>query len=161
MRGLGLSPDEALRWLDTEFDPSRYPSFTLVAATRTASVLYSWRLDSGISQTRMDAGWSMVTSSWWRTDEVVAWRTEIFERWCADGSPDLSGVPTFNLLEVADQREWSPMMTRSLSMTRSMTQAEIVDGEPEVLLRYWRRDHERPIDPACPTAVEALRLTSV
>jgi hypothetical protein len=155
------SPGEAIGWLDSEFDPSPYPSFTLVVATRASSQLYSWRLDTGVSRTVIDAGWSVATSSWWRSEEVIAWRVERFERWRADGSSFINGVPSFNLLEVADQREWSPMMTRSMSLTRSLTQAEVSGDAPSLTLRYWRREGDDSIDPSRPTAVETLRLSSV
>ena len=102
----------------------------------------------------------MVTSSWWRTAEVVEWRREQFKSWCDEGASEVNGVPSFNLLEVPDRREWSPMMTRSFSITRSLTQAEVRRGASKLELRYWRRDGERPVDPSRPTTAENLSFAA-
>ncbi len=152
------APTEARNWLDSDFDPSPYPSFTLLLATAGTTDVYSWRLDTGIAKMALEDGWSMVTSSWWRTAEVVEWRREQFKRWCDEGGPEDNGVPSFNLLEVPDRRQWSPMMTRSFSITRSLTQAELASGRSDLRVRYWRRDGECPIDPTHPTAVETIDL---
>lgn len=152
------SPREARRWLEEEFDPSPYPSFTLLLATPEATQVYSWRLDTGVGKTTLEDGWAMVTSSWWRTAEVVEWRRAQFESWRIAGAPEVHGVPSFNLLEVADLLEWSPMMTRPFSITRSLTQAELLRGRSKLTLRYWRREGELPVNPMRPTDVTDLPL---
>jgi len=152
------APTEARNWLDSDFDPSPYPSFTLVLATTETTDLYSWRLDTGVARTALEDGWVMVTSSWWRTAEVVEWRREQFKSWCDQGASEVNGVPSFNLLEVPDRREWSPMMTRSFSITRSLTQAEVRRGASTLELRYWRRDGEAQVDPMRPTDEVVLGL---
>ena len=155
---LTRSPEEAGHWLEAAFDPRPYPSFTLLLATAETTHVYSWRLDSGVATTTLEDGWTMVTSSWWRSAEVVDWRRERFKSWCDEGAAEVNGVPSFNLLEVPDCREWSPMMTRSFSITRSLTQAELASGRSDLRIRYWRRDGECPIDPTHPSAVETIRL---
>jgi len=67
-------------------------------------------------------------------------------------------VPTFNLLEVPGRREWSPLMTRPISITRSLTQAELRSGAVCLVMRYWRRDGESAISPDEATAVTELEL---
>jgi len=155
---LARTPEGAQRWLASDFDPTVFPSFTLLLATNQSVDNYSWRLDEGVSRTTLAAGWTMVTSSWWRAAEVVRWRHERFTTWREEGAPEIHGVPSFNLLEVADRREWSPMMTRSFSITRSLSQAELASDRPDLRVRYWRRDDENPIDPMQPTATVTLRL---
>ena len=145
-------------WLSDGLDPTPYPSFTLVLTTARWGLTYSWRLDGGVTRSEIPAGWFMVTSSLWRSVDVVGWRQRQFERWCGEGSPEVAGVPSFNLLEVPGRREWSPLMTRPISITRSVSQTEIRSGEPWLTVRYWRRDGEQPVEPARPTAIDRLPL---
>ena len=152
------TPEKATHWLTSDLDPTVFPSFTLLLATIQSVDVYSWRLDTGVARTTLEGGWTMVTSSWWRAADVVRWRRERFAKWCDDGARMEHGVPAFNLLEVVDRREWSPMMTRSFSITRSLSQAELAPGRPDVHVRYWRRDDEHPIEPVRPTAAATLRL---
>jgi len=100
----------------------------------------------------------MTTSSLWRSGEVVAWRQARFAEWRLAGAPEIAGVPAFNLLEIPGRREWSPLMTRPISITRSLTQAELRAGADRLVLRYWRRDGESAISPGEPTAVAELEL---
>ncbi len=153
---LSLDPDSAYRWLRSGLDPSPYPSFTLIVATARAGEIVSWRLDRNLDFEPLAAGWSMVTSSFFQSDQVVPWRHEQFRNWQDDGTEQIEGVPAFNLLEVSGRQEWSPFMTRSFSMTRSLTQAEVCANDDSVGIRYWRRDGESPIEPAHPTATAAL-----
>jgi hypothetical protein len=148
--------DAAREWLADGIDPAPYPSFTLVVLTPAWGQLLRWRLDDGLSRRRLDEGWSLVTSSFWRTEEVEAWRHQEFLRWLEDGGDCRHGLPSFNLLEAPGRREWSPFMTRPLSITRSITQLEISSGEEPIRLRYWRRDGEADVDPAFPTATLEL-----
>lgn len=160
-RLLALEPRRARSWLRSGLDPSPYPSFTLVVVTADAGEVVSWRLGRDLGFEPVADGWSMVTSSFWRRDEVVAWRHLRFSEWQAAGAESIAGVPAFNLLEVAGQREWSPLMTRSFSMTRSLTQAEVQPAGAVVRLRYWCRDGESPVDPVRPTAATTLPLTEL
>jgi uncharacterized protein with NRDE domain len=157
-RLLEQDPERARAWLRGGFDPSPYPSFTLVVVAHGWGEAYSWRMDEGIAANAIPAGWSMVSSSLWRSGEVVAWRQARFDDWLQEGAREIEGVPAFNLLEVAGRREWSPLMTRPVSITRSLTQAELGPGAPRLTMRYWRRDGESPVSPNEPTAVTELEL---
>jgi hypothetical protein len=149
-------PAAVRRWLTDRFDPSPYPSFSLVVAFQSFAVLYTWRLDQGIEHSTLPEGWSMVSSSFWRADEVVPWREREFAQWCDQGYPADNGLPGFNLLEAPGRREWSPFMTRPLSLTRSITQVDVPEANASIRMRYWRREGETRIDPARPTAVHEL-----
>jgi hypothetical protein len=155
---MAQQPAELRNWLREDLDPSRYPSFTLVVVAAAWGEVYEWRLGRGVSTTPVSDGWSMITSSLWRAEEVPAWRRQRFGEWLAAGAPEVAGVPSFNLLEVPDRREWSPMMARPISITRSVTVAETLTARGELTMRYWRRDGECPVDPERPTASERLEL---
>jgi hypothetical protein len=157
-RLLEHGPEQARSWLRDHFDPSPFPSFTLVVLTPDWGETYSWRLEGGVALSAIPDSWSMTTSSLWRSGEVVAWRQARFAEWRLAGTPEIAGVPAFNLLEVAGRREWSPLMTRPISITRSLTQAELCACADRVVMRYWRRDGESPISPGEPTAVTELEL---
>jgi hypothetical protein len=157
-RLLEHGPDLARSWLRDGLDPSPFPSFTLAVVAPDWGEVYSWRLDRGVAVSAVPSGWSMTTSSLWRSGEVVAWRQARFEEWLLAGATEIAGVPAFNLLEVAGRREWSPLMTRPISITRSLTQAELRAGADCLVLRYWRRDGESSIPPGEPTAVAELEL---
>jgi uncharacterized protein with NRDE domain len=155
---LEQTPEQARAWLRSGFDPSPFPSFSLVVVAPGWGETYSWRLDQGIAVSAIPEGWSMVSSSLWRSGEVVAWRQARFDEWLREGAREIEGVPAFNLLEAPGRREWSPLMTRPVSITRSLTQAELRAGETRLTMRYWRRDGESPIAPHEPTAVAELEL---
>jgi len=50
------------------------------------------------------------------------------------------------------------MMTRPVSITRSLTQAELRAGSGRITIRDWRRVGESPVPPHEPTAVAELEL---
>lgn len=143
---------EVGRFLEEELDPTRYPSFTLVVATPEGARALCWTLDRGFAHDALGEGWSLITSSWWRAEEVVAWRQKRFAEWLAAGAPFAGPLPAYNLLEEAGAREQSPFMTRSFSGTRSVTQVELGPGRAAAAVRYWARPGEGAIDPQRPTA---------
>jgi uncharacterized protein with NRDE domain len=157
---LSLEPERAWRWLHSEFDPSPYPSFTLIVATVDAAGRFTWRLDAAHEIEPVSEGWTMDTSSFFMADTVLPWRQRMFNSWLESGAEEIHGVPAFNLLEVAGRREWSPLMTRPYSTTRSLTQAEIRPIDGTIQLRYWRRAGEAAVDPARPTAVLELPIAA-
>lgn len=155
---LELEPEQVRAWLRDGLDPTPFPSFTLVVVAPGWGETLSWRLDRGVTLGWVPDGWTLVTSSLWRSREVAAWRQERFEEWRRAGAAKTAGVPAFNLLEVAGRRDWSPTMTRPVSITRSLTQAELRAGSGRITIRYWRRDGESAISAGEPTAVAALAL---
>lgn len=157
---LARGRDGVERFLDDELDPTRYPSFTLVVATPDSARALRWTLDRGLAHETIGEGWSLITSSWWRAGEVVAWRQQRFAEWLADGAPFVGTLPAFNLLEAAGAREQSPFMTRSFSGTRSVTQVELGAALPAAAVRYWPRPGDGAIDPQRPTAALELGLRS-
>ena len=157
---LSQDPGKVLAWVDEELDAPRYPSFSLLLLTLDGGRAVHWRLDAGLEWESIPSGWNVVTSSLWRSKEVSAWRHEAFNRWCADGASRTAGIPSFNLLEVADRREWSPFMTRPFSATRSITQVRVGAGERGLTMSYWSRRGADAIDPSKPDATLDLPLNA-
>lgn len=153
---LDQPPGEAVRWLEGGLDPAPYPSFTVLALTSVAGVELSWRRPRTVRRRALPDGWSVASSSFWRTSEVLGWRRDRFRAWLDDGATEVAGVPSFNLLEAPGLREWSPLMTRALSATRSVSQVDLRPEEGAAELRWWPRHGDGGIDAARPAA--ALRM---
>jgi hypothetical protein len=138
---------EARAWLDLHLDPAPYAPFTLVIADPNASHVFSW---DGMTRawTSLPTPWAMVTSSLFDADRVLAWRTSAFAQWQADGEPFMGALPSFHLLQPEGESFCAPLMSRAVSCTRSITQAEVspggacvlryvpVDGEPGPVASY-------------------------
>ena len=155
---LGCRPEAVTEWIRDGLGAPRYPSFTLLVLLPDDAMIVRWRLDSGLEIETVDDSWSHITSSFWRADEVVAWRGEQFAQWIAGGASSTAGVPDYNLLEVADRREWSVFMTRSFSATRSITQVGLNGDLDRLEMRFWARTGAEPVNPSLPAAELSLPL---
>jgi hypothetical protein len=153
---LERTPADAFRWLADGLDPSPYPSFTLLVISSSDAIELRWRRSDRLLRRALDSGWTMVSSSFWRPDEVLAWRQSRFERWRDDGASHRDGVPLFNLLEEPGRRAWSPFMTRMMSATRSLTQVRV--HAERAALHWWPREGRDPIDPTRPRSELELPL---
>jgi hypothetical protein len=141
--------------LEHEFDPAGYPSFTLVLAHREGVQSYTWRGAGALQHQSHDAEWSLFSSSSWNTGDVIAWRVEAFNDWRASGCATHGELPAIHLLQPAGRREWSPLMDRERTCTRSITQVEIASTAAIAIMRYWRRDR---LDSGQPPLVRAVPL---
>jgi hypothetical protein len=156
---LGRDRGNVFRFVERNLDPTPYPSFILMVVTSEKGLIARWTLGSGVEYESVDEGWSMVSSSWWRTEEVASWRRGRFEDWLVCG-PRFDGLmPAFNLLEEPGEREYSPFMTRSYSGTRSITQISIDRKRPNIHMVYWAREGEGAVDPSLPTSHVELPLS--
>jgi hypothetical protein len=155
---LAQDAEGALGFLEQELAPARYPSFVLVVLTPRQARVLRWTLNGAVEHETLAAGWSLITSSWWRAEEVVAWRRQRFAAWLAAGAPLAGPLPAFNLLDEPGAREHSPFMTRSFSGTRSLTRVSLDLERGEVELRYWARPGLGPIDPTRPSSSLAVAL---
>lgn len=155
---LSLSEDRVDDWLRDELDPTQFPSFTLIAVTAKSGAVLTWERGGTLERRWLSEGWSMETSAFWQADQVQAWRRDAFARWCEGGHRMVAGVPDFNLVRDTSHPEFSPVMTRRRSMTRSITQVKISTRASRVDLRYWHREGERPIDASLPTSELTLPL---
>ncbi len=157
-RALAHRADDVLEWAQEQLDPRRYPSFVLVLAIPGAAHCVRWLLGCGLEISDLSSGWSMVTSSLWRPREVVAWREAAFQGWLEDGTPHRGSIPEINLLTDEAAPEHSPLMTRPLSATRSVTSIRIEGRMRRAVMRYWQRRPDRRIDAEHADAVVELPL---
>jgi hypothetical protein len=125
--------------LEHEFDPAPYPSFTVLLAHRDAVESFAWHGGGAFLHEKHADNWSVFSSSSWRTKEVIAWRTRAFDAWRAAGCAMDGALPALHLLQPEHMSEWSPLMDRERTCTRSITQIEIAPGGNKASMRYWRR----------------------
>lgn len=138
-------------WIRHSLQAESYPSFTLLVWGPDGGRQIRWRLDEGLTCSRLPNDcWGMETSSFWRTDEVLAWRRDLFDRWLADGAPFEGRLPSFNVIEEPGRREWSPFMSRSFSATRSITLVEVDRDRDRTGMAWWPRPAEGAINPDTP-----------
>ena len=143
-----LSGPTSINWIRHSLQAESYPSFTLLVWGPDGGRQIRWRLDEGLTCSRLpNDRWGMETSSFWRTDEVLAWRRDLFDRWLADGAPFEGRLPSFNLIEEPGRHEWSPFMSRSFSATRSITLVAVDQKRGRAKLMWWPRPADGPITP--------------
>ena len=124
-------------------DLSAYPAFMLFIGHPDGGWMAVWR--DRLRFTPLPEGWSMWTSSGWRSRSVGHWRKDRFQAWLARQELT-AGVPAFNLLSVPGEEWSSPLAARGVSGTRSVTQVAVADGN--ICLRYWPGPHWPPAKPA-------------
>ncbi len=136
----------ALDWLLKSFDPTPYHPFKVLVYSPNRGEVLVWDGRGRVTRQELfPSGWGVVTSSSWRQEEVIRWRQKKFSEWAK--APRFSGqLPTFNLLRVEGREWWSPLVSRDLSATRSISQVEVVDEQDGgwIEIRYW----PRPFEPA-------------
>ncbi len=157
---LTLRSPEVQGWLWDGFDPTPYPSFALVVLTPSGGSILKWEHGREAREQPLTLGWTMETSAFWQAGDVRAFRRTVFEQWCRDGCEAAGGVPTFNLLQDEDHPEWSPLMTRRQSMTRSVTHVRASFRERTLDLRYWRREGSEVVFADRPTTELSIPLFS-
>lgn len=128
---------DAMDWLESEFDPSAYPSFNLFVFAPESALCLTWYARGDLSVEHIDDEWYIRSSSGWDTEEVTNWRTQRFRQWRENGCDTIGSLPTFHVLRVEGEEEKSPLMLRSWSATRSITQVELDRKKRRVKMRYW------------------------
>ena len=126
-----------LSWLSDEFRPETYPSFTLLVVTRDNSVAYEWLRKGQPEINEFSDEWIIRSSAGWDSEEIRLWREERFAEWREAGCKSIDTLPAFHLLRDPNYPEWSPLMQREWSATRSITQVSVSNGPGRVDMRYW------------------------
>lgn len=124
----------------TNFDPHRFMSFSLIVVQHDSLDAFHWRGGGDLLHESHQDEWTFFSSSSWNTDDVIAWRRRAFEDWCEGGFATIGALPSLHVLYPEGKHEWSPLMDREHTCTRSITQIELSGLRPEAVMRYWRRD---------------------
>ena len=141
-------------------DFSAYPSFTLLVVSAEGGELVRWNHGGRIEREPVAEGWTLLTSSSWREPEVAQARRQAFDAWLRDGAGDTEGIPLLHLLSPAGEERSAPLMTRTDSATRSITQVRVAAGTGEAWLRWWPRALGEAPDPHHPAASMSLPLAT-
>lgn len=149
-------PAETLDGIARGFDPSPYPSFTLLVVLPEETRSFAWDGERLVAA-REASEWACYTSSSWNGEAVADWRGAEFERWRDAGAAFRGAIPSFHLLQPEGRAEWSPLMERVAACTRSVTQVEADFARGEIAMRHWPRESLAPLgEPA--TARLELKL---
>ena len=124
----------------TNFDPHRFMTFSLIVVQHDSLDAYLWRGGGDLLHESHQGEWTFFSSSSWKTDEVIAWRRRAFDDWREGGGAAIGALPSLHLLRPEGKHEWSPLMDRERTCTRSITQIELSGLRREAVMRYWRRD---------------------
>ena len=129
---------EGRKWLEKAFDPSPYYGFTLVLASITEAFQICWPTKDTLEVLPLEDPISMTSSSGWNTEEVLKWRQEAFRIWIERGAKLRQGVPTYHVEREESLKEYTPLMDRPFSSTRSITQISMSNSAPAAAMRYWK-----------------------
>ncbi|MBI2423053.1 MAG: NRDE family protein [Candidatus Hydrogenedentes bacterium] len=134
---LGQGPlHPCLDYVRETLQPGAYLPFTVVIAALEGVWSFTWHGEGPLEEQTHSSPWTMLSSSFFNADEVLALRREAFEAWLADATPMRDGVPAFNLYQPPGGGAWAPLMERDVSSTRSITQACVETGTAHHLLRW-------------------------
>ncbi|MBI1289809.1 hypothetical protein GC173_01005 [bacterium] len=143
---------DVLQHIDKELDPRLFLSFTLVVIGEANAIVVQWDGFENLDVRRLDAEWEMITSSSWNRDAVLEWRREAFEAWIRSGATMKGDLPALHLLQPPDLAEWSPLMARAETATRSITQVDLDPQGGRAEMLYW------PVPFPTPDLAPASRL---
>ncbi len=139
---------EAADWLEKQFNPKPYAGFRLILVGPDGGIQFTWNDEEKIYiKKSIENIWFMISSSSWNQGEVLPWRQEAYEKWRASGSSFIGELPAINALQINDYKEWTPVMERETTCTRSITQIEIHLTNHAIEMRYWPIHGAIPTDP--------------
>ena len=137
-----------LAWLSDEFRPEAYPSFTLLVMSLEKSLSYEWLHRGAPRIDEFSSDWVIRSSAGWDSEEIKLWREERFAEWRAAGCESIDTLPAFHLFRDPKNVEWSPLMQRDWSATRSITQVCVSSDPGRVDMRYWPEPTPESREPA-------------
>ena len=124
-------------WLQNRFAADAYPSFDLHVVGPERTLRFMWLRRNGLESEDTTAEWQIYSSSGWDSAEVTRWREQAFDDWLQAGGNLIDTLPAFHLLRKAGAEDFSPLMVREWSTTRSITQARVLYQSSRCELRYW------------------------
>ena len=127
----------ALDWVRHGIEPESYPSFQLLIFGKEGATEVLWHKEGALRVRPVDDEWFLCSSSGWDSADVIAWRDARFADWRTAGAPHVGPLPAFHVLQMPENKEWSPLMVREWSATRSITQVQLDFHAAHGVLRYW------------------------
>lgn len=152
--------ESILKWIENDFDPEDYASFVLLLLSTDKMKKFRWHKAHGLEQWDLHGEWNMVTSALFYMEEVRQFREEKFQEWVANGRAMRGALPAFNILMAPGHEDWSPLVSREWSATRSITQVEVGIEAANVVMRYWPEPETDPDNMHAPLTLplaEAVR----
>ncbi len=136
--------EESIDWVRNRCDPARYSPFQIAVFSTNEASLFTWRgigvsRGNTLEEVQLQEEWILLSSSSWRSREVLPWREDQFNLWRSRGAPHCDSLPEFHRMQPEGLAEWAPLMARVNASTRSITQVEIESASSQVTLRYWPR----------------------
>jgi len=122
---------------------STWQSFCLIAADLTSTIACQWR-DQVLSAKpfHQQGDWSMISSSSWEMDRVLAYREGRFQEWAAKNPGAPVGLSDLHLGQTRATAGADILMDREFSATRSITQVIVERGR---IALHWHARHEHRV----------------
>ncbi len=141
--------EACLKFLATAFNPTQYSPFNIILATNQGAFEASWDAVSPFILKPLNTadGMIMRTTSSWNSEAVCAWRAERFAEWKAESNAVNHRVLDFHRLQQPSKKQWSPLMSRTETSTRSITQMLLSFRNSQAELTYWPQPHDRTLSP--------------
>lgn len=140
------SARDSLSWISEKLRPSDFPSFTLLIADGKETYIIRWLGHGSLQIEAVREEWFFFSSSSWNQEEVIKYRHQLFHQWIEADHPFAGYLPSIHLQSVKDLREYSPLMSRSSSCTRSITQVALYYGKSSEI-HYWPYATPTPCEP--------------
>lgn len=99
------------------------------------------------------ADWTIISSSSWSQENVLAYRKELFQAWLSQGAPHEGWLPTFHTIQEPGREREAPLMARPHAQTQSITQIYQSPGH-RPRMNYWPHPMAEPPRESAPVSVE-------
>jgi hypothetical protein len=140
---------QAESWIHTELVPTQFAGFMLLVVAAESCVHYLWPGEGDLQRVPHNDEWTCLTSSFIDSSDAESWRYSSFQSWLDRGAICDFGLPRFHMQRDAGKESLSPLMERSYSVTRSITQ--VLADIDMIDVRYWSEPHPKT-DVAQPTS---------
>ncbi len=130
---------EAVGMIGQQLDLTRYRSFTLFVVDQEDVFQITHFIDHPLTSKRLKDPELFFSSSSWKADEVLPYRAELFRKWQESGREFFDEIPAIHLYQAEGKEEWTPLMSREKSCTKSVTQVNCTEGKP-LRMNYARTD---------------------
>ena len=111
---------------------TEYAPFHLIELHNKQLISHKWNGAKLIISSKLVKDNYITSSSSWNEDEVLHYRENKFQDWQKNGAKYLKGYPTLNLQQDPQRKEYSILVDREHTYTKSITQIIIENGKASV-----------------------------